>query len=231
MGFFQHKQKPQGRPPIDESSDGIQRFFDGYFADLRSRGREQFEKSVEENETAFKQELDSVVAQANAELKSHIAKQLDEQIAENSRVMKEAQNEIFASLSRSAQGLQEQHKQLTDALQKTVANQETVLNGAFEENKAQIAAMKQAQDTALQSLNNSVQALQQQQQQLGLALQQNIANQEAMLVNAFEQNMARIVEHYLLGALGDQYDLKAQLPSIIKQMEANKEAMVDDMKL
>lgn len=52
-----------------------------------------------------------------------------------------------------------------------------------------------------------------------------------MLVDAFEQNMAQIIEHYLLGALGDQYDLKAQLPSIIKQMQDNKQAIVDDMKL
>ena len=43
--------------------------------------------------------------------------------------------------------------------------------------------------------------------------------------------MAAIVERYLLGALGDQYDLKAQLPAIIKQMEENKQAIADDMKL
>jgi hypothetical protein len=55
--------------------------------------------------------------------------------------------------------------------------------------------------------------------------------QEEALINGFESNMARIIEQYLLGALGDQYDLKAQLPSIIGQMEANKQAIVDDMKL
>ena len=43
--------------------------------------------------------------------------------------------------------------------------------------------------------------------------------------------MARIIEHYLLEALGDQYDLKAQLPAIIQQLETNKQAIVDDMKL
>jgi hypothetical protein len=43
--------------------------------------------------------------------------------------------------------------------------------------------------------------------------------------------MAQIVEHYLLGALGDQFDMKAQLPSILQQLEENKQAIVDDMKL
>jgi len=58
-----------------------------------------------------------------------------------------------------------------------------------------------------------------------------VASQEEMLVGAFQSNMAAIVEHYLLGALGDQYDLKAQLPAIIKQMDENKKAIVDDMQL
>ena len=74
-------------------------------------------------------------------------------------------------------------------------------------------------------------ALRQQHEQLNVLLQKTIVEQQAMLVSSFEQNMARVIEHYLLGALGDQYDLKAQLPSIIKQMEANKQAIADDMKL
>ena len=62
-------------------------------------------------------------------------------------------------------------------------------------------------------------------------MQKNIASQEELIIGAFEQNMAQVVEHYLLGALSDQFDLKAQLPSIIQQMEQNKQVMVDDMKL
>lgn len=91
--------------------------------------------------------------------------------------------------------------------------------------------MQDAQKLALESLNRSAQALQEQQQQLGVMLQKGIADQQALMTSAFEQNMARIIEHYLLGALGDQFDFKAQLPSIIKQMESNKQAIVDDMKL
>ena len=52
-----------------------------------------------------------------------------------------------------------------------------------------------------------------------------------MMVDSFQDNMAQIVEHYLLGALGDQFDIKSQLPSIIKQLEENKQAIADDMKL
>jgi hypothetical protein len=91
--------------------------------------------------------------------------------------------------------------------------------------------MKEAQDAALKWLNQSAQALNDQYQTINTTLQKNVAAQQEMLVSGFQSNMAAIVEHYLLGALGDQYDLKAQLPAIIKQMEENKQAIADDMKL
>lgn len=231
MGIFQRKQQPQGKAPIDETSDGVQRFFDGYFAELKSRGRVHFEKSIEDNEAEFKKDLDATIAKANTELKAHVAQHLDSQIDENSKVLKEAQDAAFASLTQSAKALQEQHQQLSQVLQKNVTDQQAMLASTFEENKAQIVAMKETQAQAVQWLQQSAQAMQEQHQQLTQAMQKNVASQEAMLVDAFQENMARIIEQYLLGALGDQYDLKAQLPSIIKQMETSKQDIVDDMKL
>lgn len=105
------------------------------------------------------------------------------------------------------------------------------MSSVFEQNMARMTATKDVQDAALVSLNESAKAVKEQYQQLTATLQANVASQETMLVTVFEQNMAQIIEHYLLGALGDQYDLKAQLPSIIHQMETNKQAIVDDMKL
>ncbi len=231
MGIFQRKEEPRKKAPIDETSDGVQQFFDGYFADLRERGRSHFEKTVEESSGAFKSDLDAAVAKADTELKAHISKRLDDQIAENSEIITHAQEEALKSLTGSAQALQQQHKQVTETLQKNVTDQQALLAAAFEENKAGIAAMRQAQEQALQSLAQSVQGLQEQNLQLAQAMQKNVAAQEDALVTAFEENMAQIVEHYLLGALGDQYDLKSQLPSIIKQMEVNKAVIAEDMKL
>lgn len=231
MGLFKRKEEPTKKPPIDETTDGVQRFFDGYFSELRDRGRAQFEKTLEENSIGFKKDLDGVIAKAQVELKEHIAQQLEEQFMENNRTLKAAQDTALQTLNHSTETLQQQHQELSVALQKNVANHQAVLNSAFEENRAEIAALKQAHDAAIASLMESVQALEQQHQQLGAQLQKNVVEQETMLVDAFEQNMAQIIEHYLLGALGDQYDLKAQLPSIIKQMEVNKQAIVDDMKL
>lgn len=156
---------------------------------------------------------------------------LEEQFAQSTNALQSAQATATKSMERTTATLEERHRNLDSALQKNVARQDAMLTTMFEDNKSKVVAMQEAQESALAWLNKSIQALQQQQQQLSTSLQQNVATQEKILVTAFEDNMAQIVEHYLLGALGDQYDLKSQLPSIIHQMEANKQTIVDDMKL
>ena len=142
-----------------------------------------------------------------------------------------AQDAALASVTESTKKLQEQHKALAGSLEHSVTEQSSLLHGAFEQNKADIATMKDAQIHALEALKQSAAEVDAQYRQLSTTLQQQVLAQQQMLVSAFESNMAAVVEHYVLGALGDQFDLKAQLPSIIKQMEANKAAMVEDLKL
>jgi uncharacterized phage infection (PIP) family protein YhgE len=231
MGLFQGKQKTDQTTPIDEKSDGVQKFFDGYFHELRVRGKVYFEETVDENVDEFKKELDATIADANAELKKHIVEKLDEQFAENHEIIKEAQRAALVSLTTSAKTVADQQRELGEKVQKDIADQETALSGMLEQSKARIAEINRTQDEALQSLTGSVKAVEELHREINDRLQKSVADQEAMILNAFEENMARIVEHYLLEALGDQYDLKAQLPAIIQQMEANKQAIVDDMKL
>lgn len=234
MGLFQRKEQPKQPPqkaPIDETSDGIQRFFDGYFAELRMRGREQFDKSLEAYTVSFKQDLNAAVAGVDVQLREHITHQIDQQIVDNNAVLQHGQQQVLQSLGQSAQELQAQHQHLAQTLQKDIAVQQSALTAAFQDAQAQIDAMKTAQAQTLQLLQQSVQTMQEQQQKLIDEVHANAAAQQTALVSAFQANMARIIEHYLLQAVGDQYDLKAQLPSIIKQMEANKQAIVDDMTL
>ncbi len=250
MGIFQHKQDLK-KP----SSDGLlpeeEHFFDEYFREeLRNHGRWYFEKVINENGELFKRDLeqtisvvnadlkehitkqlDGAIAQVNQELKEHTAKQLQDQFDEYTKTLKDAQEQALKSMTESTETLKQQHDELRTALQKNVKDQQDLLHNVFEDNKTQIASMKEAQDAALKWLNQSAQALNDQYQNISTTLQKNVASQEDMLVGAFQGNMAAIIEHYLLGALGDQYDLKAQLPAIIKQMDANKDAIVDDMKL
>lgn len=142
-----------------------------------------------------------------------------------------AQDMVLQSLQGSAKNAQEQSAQLAAALQKTAAEQEEMLTTVVKENIERVNTTKTAQDAALASLSASAAALEEQQQNISAMLKKAVDTQESLLVSVFQENMAQIVEHYLLGALGDQYDIKAQLPSIIKQMDANKQAMAEDMKL
>lgn len=231
MGLFQGKQKTDQKPPLDEKSDGVQKFFDGYFHELRVRGRVYFEETIDESVADFKKELDATVNDANAELKKHIVEKLDAQFAENHEIIQEAQKAALVSLTTSAKEVADKQRELGEKIQKDITNQETALSGMLEGSKSRIAEINRAQDEALQSLTSSVKAVEDLHREINDRLQKSIADQEAMIMNAFEENMARIIEHYLLEALGDQYDLKAQLPAIIQQMEANKQAMADDMKL
>ncbi|MBI4034397.1 hypothetical protein HY380_00695, partial [Candidatus Saccharibacteria bacterium] len=54
--------------------------------------------------------------------------------------------------------------------------------------------------------------------------------QKAHIVAAFENEMAGIVNHYVLGAIGNQIDLSNQLEYILAEMEANKGAIIEDIK-
>lgn len=251
MGLFQHKQRSGQKSPIVEVYEDEKNFFDDSFReDIRNHARDYFEGIIKENVVIFKQDLDTVAAEISAELKSHTIaqldesllkitgelrehtmRQLDERFAVYGKEMKDAQDATVTSLAASAKVLEDQYQNLNLIIQKSIANQAIMINGVFEENMKRMNEMKNEQASALQTIKDSASSLQTQSQQIGETLQKNIATQENAILESFQGNMAQIVEHYLLGALGDQYDLKAQLPSIIKQMEANKDAIMDDMKL
>lgn len=173
------------------------------------------------------QELENQRKELSETLKNNILKEEEMLVS----VVKDTQTLAVESLNRSAKVLDEQYQELAATLKTNVGTIETELVSVFKDNMTKIGEMREAQSFALESLSKNAQLLEQQYQQLGAALQQKVIEQENMIIQTFEGNMAAIVEHYLLGALGDQFDLKAQLPGIIKQMETNKQAMVDDMKL
>ena len=139
--------------------------------------------------------------------------------------------ENLENLVKSAQQLREQHDELRVALEKNVTEQQDLLHKAFEENRTQIETMRDSQEAALKWLNQSAQAMHDQYQQIADTLQKNVKDQEASMITAFQENMARIIEHYLLEALGSQFDVKEQLPGIIKQLEERKQDIVEDMTL
>lgn len=86
-----------------------------------------------------------------------------------------------------------------------------------------------AKQLALESINKTQEAIEQQRQVMGQQLLQEIENEKQRLVKRFEDNMADIVNHYVLVAIGDQIDLNDQLEFILSDLEANKAAIVQDL--
>lgn len=275
VGIFQHKQQHVPTPEEQALEAAQLAFGEDFRKELREKGRLKFDQIVGETATIFKNDLDATVTQVSRELKEHIVKQLDEQLVEYGRLMKDAQELALKSLNNSSQTLQGQHKELSETLKsnvieqeeqlinvvkdtqtlaveslnrsskalddkyyeltgllsKNIGDQEKFLVDTFQENTTRIKEITDAQTVAVQMLQQSTKAVEQQYQMLTTTLKNNVENEQKMLVDGFQDNMAHIIEHYLLDALGEQYDLKAQLPAIIQQMESNKQTIVDDMKL
>lgn len=92
-------------------------------------------------------------------------------------------------------------------------------------------AMKEAQEMTLAVLQKTAAELEQQRQELSDAMKKSVTLSEANMLKNFETNMAQVVEHYVMASLGEQFDMRAQLPYIMKQMEDHKKEMLEDMLL
>ena len=86
-----------------------------------------------------------------------------------------------------------------------------------------------AKTMAVESIQKTNQAIDEQRQLLGVQVQKEIAAEKAQLVKRFEQNMTDIVNHYVLAAIGNQIDLNDQLDYILADLEANKQALLQDI--
>jgi hypothetical protein len=87
-----------------------------------------------------------------------------------------------------------------------------------------------AKQLAVDSIEKTNTAIDEQRQLLGKELQEQIAAEKKQLIERFESDMARVVNHYVLAAVGDQIDLSDQLGYIISQLEENKEDIMKDIR-
>lgn len=86
-----------------------------------------------------------------------------------------------------------------------------------------------AKQIALNSIAKTQEAIEQQRQLLIEELKDQFATERQRLIERFEQNMADIVNHYVLEAIGNEIDLNDQLEYILQELERNKQAIVEDV--
>lgn len=86
-----------------------------------------------------------------------------------------------------------------------------------------------AKQLAIDSIQKTNQAIDDQRAQLGKQVHDEISAEKAQILRHFEENAADIVNHYLMAAVGNQIDLSDQLEYILGEFEANKQAILEDI--
>lgn len=87
-----------------------------------------------------------------------------------------------------------------------------------------------AKQLAIDSINKTQSAIEEERQALHDSLAKEFESERERLVKRFEEHMAEIVNHYVLDAVGNEIDLSDQLEYILSEMEANKAALVEDIR-
>jgi len=86
-----------------------------------------------------------------------------------------------------------------------------------------------AKQMAIDSIQKTKEAIDQQRQILGEQLQQQVVEEKTRLIKRFEENMGEVINHYVQAAIGNQIDLSDQLEYILGDLEANKQAIIEDI--
>jgi hypothetical protein len=87
-----------------------------------------------------------------------------------------------------------------------------------------------AKQMAIDSIQKTNQAIDDERGALLQQIGQQLAQEKARQMRAFEENMTDVINHYLMAAIGNQIDLSDQLEYILTNLETNKQAIVEDIK-
>jgi hypothetical protein len=86
-----------------------------------------------------------------------------------------------------------------------------------------------AKQLAIDSINKTQEAIEEQRKSMSEQLAKELAAEKVRLTRRFEENMADVVNHYVLSSIGDQIDLNDQLEYILANLEENKDAIIKDI--
>lgn len=122
------------------------------------------------------------------------------------------------------QDLRQTTTQLNDYMRAEITR---TLQEEFKKYEQSIADAKQL---ALGSIEKTITTIEQQRQFLESQMQTQTDAQKAQVLQRFEKDMAGIINHYVLRAIGNQIDLSDQMDFILSELEANKAAIAEDVK-
>lgn len=130
-------------------------------------------------------------------------------------------------ISENAMFLQQDLRLTTSQLNEYMKAEITkTLQDEFKKYEESITDAKQLAIDALQKTND---VIDEQRASITQQLEKEVADEKTRLIAQFEKNMATVVNHYVLAAIGDQIDLSDQLEYILNDLEANKQAIIEDI--
>ena len=113
--------------------------------------------------------------------------------------------------------------QLNDYMKKEIT---TKLQEEFAKYEQSIMDAKQL---AIDSIEKTNKAVDEERQMLSTQVQKEFSEEKARLIKQFEINMADVINHYVIAAIGNQIDLSDQLEFILGDLESNKQAIIEDI--
>jgi hypothetical protein len=131
-------------------------------------------------------------------------------------------------IGENAMFLQQDLRQTTSQLNDYMRSE--ITRTLQEEFKKYEQSISDAKQLALDSIEKTIATIEQQRQFLEKQLETQSQEQKSVIVAAFERDMANIINHYVLRAIGNQIDLADQLDYILAELEANKQAILEDIK-
>ena len=91
------------------------------------------------------------------------------------------------------------------------------------------SAISDAKQLAVESIDKTKTAIDEQRKVMSDQLEKEIAEEKARRIQLFDTRMAEIVNRYVLDSIGAQIDLSDQLEYIIGELEQNKQAIIEDV--
>lgn len=87
-----------------------------------------------------------------------------------------------------------------------------------------------AKQMAIEALQKTNEVIDEQRAHISEALSEEVKRERERLIGQFETNMADIVNHYVVAAIGNQIDLSDQLEYILNDLTLNRDAILEDIR-
>ena len=169
-----------------------------------------------------KKQVAQITEAANADVEHIFNEDFREELRNRGRLHFEkviGENAMFLQ-----QDLRETTTQLNEYMRTEIIR---TLQDEFKKYEQSISDAKQL---ALDSIDKTVATIEQQRHFLETQLQSQAEAQKGRILEQFEREMASIINHYILRAIGNQIDLSDQLEYILAELENSKAAIIEDVK-